>query len=191
MLVTKFRAALAAAAVVAATATGAGVFARQAPADRPAAEPHHGEAEKDDGDEALDRQEALRLDVDYLTVETGLLKSAIDNLMNGIIGAEISIDEVKAGTAKEAEALKAGAAREVDAMKKRLNDLRRRYVAKSKELRHKSRELAALQRGRRPPADRPEPRRGVPELERQIGELNQKLDRVLKALEDLKRDRDR
>lgn len=189
MFVTRFRAALAATVVAAATATGAGVFARQAPADRPTGESHHAETDdagKEDGDDAFERLETLRLDVACLTNEIGILKASIEGLTQNITQTEINIDSVKGGADEKHEAVNS-----VDVMKWRLNALRGRYIAKSKELRHKNRELAALQRGRRSAPDRPEPRRGVPELERQIAELNRKLDHVLKALEDLKRDRER
>jgi hypothetical protein len=175
---------------------GVAAIARQAPADRPAGVPPRGDAgsaenSKRDKDDTFDRMEDLRLDSALLVREIDTLVTMIGDTEKDLFSKSIGFAGLKADTPEATESLKLKASEEIRAMGEGLQELRKNYDAKREELAQKRKELDALQRSRRAEVDRPEQRRGAHELERLITEMNQKLDRILKALEDSKRDRER
>ncbi len=235
-----------------ALATSAGVWARQAATLPPANEPRGERAQekagvaielgntarstatdlgesKEQEDKLTDRTELLRLDIELLQAELHSRKQGIDNTNNNLIqtqlyGSRMGTSEVLTAAAKQSE---------IESLHKSLQDSRREYLLKRKELSQRNAELKELQeiqwkrnqernqieqkrnqekskqtaereakqrtandkRGARKeqsvaiqPAASDAPAIS-PILEQRLSGIEGKLDNVLKALEDLKRER--
>ncbi len=173
-----------------------------------------GKPEEQD-DDLNDRIESLRLDVQLLQVELqsrmeeiGLLNAKLSQVQ--LYDQNPQTQEAFGHDAKQSQ---------IEALQKRLKDSRKEYISKSKELRHKQSELATLQKkigeewqrraderqtnratgtsGREATSNKPVPVRAEPSdatglspiLEKRLSGIEGKLDNVLKAIEDLKREK--
>lgn len=222
-----------------ALATGAGVWARQTGAIPNDDQPVVQRAEKRVGgenelsntarssgtllvpsneqkDEALDRLDLLRLDVELLEGEVEARKQAINFTSQALIQMRVSGHDRNTNELLPPDTRRAN----VESLEKELSGLRREWLVKKKELRQKQSELdegsmndlqerrrraAELKAKERPagtdqravnrknaggriqPATPDAP--GIsPILEKRLSEIEGKLDSVLKALADLKRD---
>ncbi len=166
---------------------------------------------KEQTEEAIDRLELLRLDVELLGGEVDSRKKAINAVSQNLILMRVSSQEPGGGSV----AVDVRDAR-VKEMERELDDVRKEWLVKSRELRKKKSELAELEanatreRNKRAAelkymqkagtdkrgADRKNAASNQlagspsisPVLEKRLSEIERKLDNVLKALENLKRE---
>ncbi len=193
---------------------GAGLVKGADDTTRPRATPPDDPIQEEDG--SFDRIESLRLDIEFLTKEVQTIERVIGEYSDNIIYGNYNKHTVtEGGFGGGRPRLDEN---QIDSGKERLKGLRKDYLLKSKELRQKQRQLDALQ-GRemrqgldespfgkrtgsdkkgvkegRPVATQPassDPPGISPDLEKRLSRLEQRLDQVLKALEDSKRERDR
>ena len=159
-------------------------------------------------DEWLDQAELLSLDIEQLEGEVEFRKQTIDFAVQSLIKLRVSgrlpsTNELLAPDAKESE---------IASLEKSLTEYREEWLAKKKELRHKQDALYQLQRdqaqernkrthtlkargetgteakgvSKSKPVSPPGPPGLPPILEKRLAEIEGKLDKVLKALEELK-----
>ena len=166
----------------------------------------------DQQDEAIDQLELLRLDVELLGGEVDARKLAISHISQSLIQMRVS------GRAPDSNQILQGQARQdhLEALEKTLNEKRNEWIVKNRELRKKKSELAELEAnaqrekskrvaGIRSPQTAGKDKREAdrknaashqlasspsiaPVLENRLSEIERKLDSVLKALENLKRE---
>jgi RNA polymerase sigma factor (sigma-70 family) len=166
---------------------------------------------KEQTEEAIDRLELLRLDVELLAGEVDSRKKAINAVSQNLILMRVSSQE------QSGQIVAANVRDErVKSMEKELDDVRKEWLVKGRELRKKKSELAELEakvqleRNQRAagitiPQKAGTDKRAVdrknaaskqlagspsiaPALEKRLSEIERKLDDVLKALETLKRE---
>ena len=170
---------------------------------------------REQDEELTDRLESLRLDVQLLQVEVQSRMEAIGTLNTNLIQVQLygknpQTQETFGHDAKQSQ---------IESLLKSLVDSRKEYISKNKELRHKQSELATLQRkineegqrraaelqanratgtsGRGATSNQPVPVRAEPSdatgispiLEKRLSGIEGKLDSVLKAIEELKREK--
>ena len=145
-------------------------------------------------DDSLDYVESLRAEIDLLSIEVNLVRDIITDLTKEMaVQSGVPASPIQ-GPRQQAELVRREA--RLKQSEQRLGESRDEYLAKSKKLGFKRRELDELERKIRARIERTAPRRPISSdtpristaLEERLSEMDKKLERIIKALEGPKND---